>query len=59
VSRYRQAFPPFPATDLLWKAVDTAISGVLTGAQPPGSALDTAAGQMRQALRQAGYAWEE
>lgn len=59
VTRYRHAFPPVPNTGQLWKAINTAINEVVTGKQPPEQALQTAAGQMRQALRQADLLVEE
>lgn len=56
---YRLAFPPVATTDLLWKACNTAVNAAVSGRQPPGRALEAAAGQMQQALRQAGIQTEE
>lgn len=59
VTAYRLAFPPVATTDLLWKACNTAVNAAVSGKQPPGRALETAAVQMQQALRQAGFQTEE
>jgi multiple sugar transport system substrate-binding protein len=59
VSAYQTAFPPVATTDLLWKACNSAVNAAVSGKQPPRRALEAAAAQMQQALRQAGFQTEE
>ena len=52
---FRLAFPQATTVDQLWTASHQAVHAAITGSASPETALQTAAQQMQQALRQGGY----